>query len=74
MRDILLFLLAAAALFVSILAYQRTDELYQLVARLNTETGRESIERNRVLTLGARLEQIMRSVAGSGKKTAPPAQ
>jgi hypothetical protein len=74
MRDILLFALAAAALLVSVLSYQRTDELYELVTRLNADSGRELIERNRVLTLGARLENMMRSVGSSGKKSAAPAQ
>jgi hypothetical protein len=67
MRDFLLFFLAAAALVVSALAYQRTDELYELVARLNAESGKDVIERNKVLTLGNRLEQMLRGVSG-GKK------
>jgi hypothetical protein len=74
MRDILLFALAAAALVVSTLSYQRTDELYELVTRLNADSGRELIERNRVLSLGARLENMMRSVGGSGKTSAAPAK
>jgi hypothetical protein len=72
MRDILLLLLAGGALIFSVLSYQRVEELSEIIARLDTETSRQTIDQNRVLSLGRRLEQVMRSVPGLRKSDAKP--
>lgn len=74
MRDTILIVLAGGALVLSALAYQRVEELSEIVYRLDAKSNQEDFQRNRVITLGRQLEDLMRSFTGTGRKTAPPAQ
>jgi hypothetical protein len=71
MRNIVMLVLSGAALIFSVLAYQRVEELSEVVARLSTDANRESVQRNRVLSLGNRLEKALRSLGGSSRQTPP---
>jgi hypothetical protein len=65
-------ILAGLALIVSVLTYQRVEELSDSVARLSAEANQESVQRSKVLTTSSRLEKMMRSLAGAGRKTSTP--
>jgi len=71
MRNIVMLVLSGAALIFSVLAYQRVEELSEVVARLSADANRESVQRNRVLSLGNRLEKALRSLGGSSRQTPP---
>jgi hypothetical protein len=63
-------ILAGLALILSVLAYQRVEDVSDSVARLSAEANQESIQRGKVLTMSSRIEKMMRSLAGSSKKGA----
>ena len=70
MRDIIYLIMIGAALVFGALAYQRGEELAEIVYRLEVQSNQDEINRNRVVTLGQQLERLLRSVGGgSGKKT-----
>jgi hypothetical protein len=71
MRNIVMLILSGAALIFSVLAYQRVEELSEVVARLSTDANQESVQRNRVLSLGNRLEKALRPFGGSSRRTPP---
>ena len=71
MRNIVTLILAGAALVYAVLAYQRVEELSEVVYRREAQSSQEQIQRNRVLTLGQQLEKFMRTLSGSGQKPAP---
>jgi len=71
MRNIVMLILSGAALIFSVLAYQRVEELSEVVARLNADVDQESVQRNRVLSLGRRLEKVLPSFGGSSRRTPP---
>ncbi len=73
MRDIIFLIMLGAALVFSALAYQRGEELAEIVYRLEVQSNRDEINRNRVVTLGGQLERLLRSMSGSsGKKAKSP--
>jgi hypothetical protein len=74
MRDSILLILAGAALIFSVLAYQRVEELNDVVHRLDAQANQQAFQQNRVITLGKQIENLARSLTGSGKKPAPPSQ
>ncbi len=73
MRDVILLILAGGALIFSVLAYERVEELSQVIYRLDTENRQEAFQRNRVITLGQQIEHMARSLL-PGRKAAAPAQ
>ena len=74
MRDTILLLLAGAALIFSLLAYQRVEDLADVVYRLDAQANQQAFQQNRVISLGNRIESLARSVTGSGRKAAPPSR
>jgi hypothetical protein len=74
MRDIILLILVGAALIFSLLAYQRVDELADVVYRLDAQSNQQAFQQNRVITLGKQIEDLARSLTGSGRKAAPPSR
>jgi hypothetical protein len=74
MRDIILLVLAGAALIFSLLAYQRGEDLADVVYRLDAQANQQAFQQNRVITLGNQLENFARSLTGSGRKVAPPSR
>ncbi len=64
MRDLILLVLAGAALVFSVLAYQRVEEVSEVVYRLNAQVNQQEFQSNRVISLGRRLESLARSVTG----------
>jgi len=70
MRDIIFLIMIGAALVFSALAYQRGEELAEVVYRLESQANQDEVNRNRVVTLGGQLERLLRSMGGgSSKKT-----
>ncbi len=70
MRDIIFLIMIGAALVFSALAYQRGEELADVVYRLEAQANQDEVNRNRVVTLGGQLERLLRSMGGgSSKKT-----
>jgi hypothetical protein len=70
MRDLIFLIMIGAALIFSALAYQRGEELADIVYRLEAQVSQDEHQRNRVVTLGGQLERLLRSMgSGSGKKT-----
>jgi hypothetical protein len=74
MRDTILLLLAGAALIFSLLAYQRVEDLADVVYRLDAQANQQAFQQNRVISLGNRIENLARSVTGSGRKADPPSR
>jgi hypothetical protein len=75
MRETVTLLIAGAALIYAILAYQKADELAETVSRLDAQANRESVERNKVLSLGQKIENLARStIPGVGRKAPPASQ
>ena len=74
MRDTILLLLAGAALIFSLLAYQRVEEVADVVYRLDAQANQQAFQQNRVITLGKQIEDLARSLTGSGRKAAPPSR
>ena len=74
MRDIILLILTGAALIFSLLAYQRVEDLADVVYRLDAQSNQQAFQQNRVLTLGKQIEDLARSLTGSGRKAAPPSR
>ena len=72
MRDTILLLLAGAALIFSLLAYQRVEELADVVYRLDAQANQHAFQQNRVITLGNQIENLARSL--TGRKVAPPSR
>jgi outer membrane murein-binding lipoprotein Lpp len=68
MRETVTLLIAGAALVYAILAYQKADEISEIVSRLDSQVAKEAQERNRVLTLGQKLENLAGRFVGSGRK------
>ena len=70
MRDIIYLIMIGATLVISALAYQRGEELAEIVYRLEAHANQEDVTRNRLVTLGGQLERLLRSMGGgSSKKT-----
>ena len=69
MRDLIFLIMLGAALIFSALAYQRGEELADIVYRLEQQASQDEIQRNRVVTLGQQLERLIRGATGSGKKS-----
>ncbi len=74
MRNVVVLILAGAALIFSLLAYQRAEEIAEVVYRMNAEANQESIQRNRVLILAHQLENLLRSLHVPSRPAPPPAQ
>ena len=74
MRDTILLILVGAALIFSVLAYQRAEELSDIVNRLDAQTNQQAFQQNRVITLGRQIEGLARPLTGSGQKPAPPSR
>ena len=74
MRDTILLLLAGAALIFSLLAYQRGEELADVVYHLDAQANQQAFQQNRVITLGNQIENLARSLTGSGRKATPPSR
>jgi hypothetical protein len=72
MRDTILLLLAGAALIFSLLAYQRVEDLADVVYRLDAQANQQTFQQNRVITLGNQIENLARSL--TGRKVAPPSR
>jgi hypothetical protein len=74
MRETVTLLIAGAALIYAILAYQKAEEISEMVSRLDTQVAKEAQERNRVLSLGQKLENLAGRFVGSGRRTPPASQ
>ena len=74
MRDTILLVLAGAALIFSLLAYQRAEELADVVYRLDAQANQQAFQQNRVITLGKQIENLLHSLTGSGRKAVPPSR
>jgi hypothetical protein len=72
MRDTILLLLAGAALIFSLLAYQRVEDLADVVYRLDAQANQQTFQQNRVITLGNQIENLARSL--TGRKVTPPSR
>ena len=74
MRDTILLILAGAALIFSLLAYQRAEEITDVVYRLDAQANQQGFQQNKVMTLGRQIENMARSLTGGGRKAAAPSQ
>jgi len=68
MRDLIFLILAGAAVIFSALAYQRGEELAEIVYRLERQVSQDEVQRNRVVTLGQQLERLLKSLPGTGPR------
>jgi hypothetical protein len=74
MRNIVVLILAGGALIFSLLAYQRAEEVAEVIHRMSAEANQEAFQRNRVVVLGHQLENLIRSMSPSPRPAAPPAR